>query len=315
MIDINLSKDFFKNERIIRTFFSILGIMLFVYILLTIKIADIVAVFSALGTNILVLCFVVLLELIIRSLRFKFILRNVKDVPILDMFKIIFETTLFVIYSPGKVGEVMKLDLLKRHGIKRRDGFAAIIIDRVSDLSMVLLFSSAILFSFNLNLYPIVFLMLGGIGIGLMLYKLGVFKGMLMKLIKSFRQFTDWKTVVIICTLTPLLWLADAFIPYFALRCLGYDVNYQTIIPLYSASIIIGLISMIPGGLGSMDLSFSYILSNLAGVSNNHAIITIMVSRIAALSVCFLGSVLYFVEFRGAYNARRNVKQSENIVK
>lgn len=311
MVDIKSLIDIIKNERAIHTIFLIAGIALFGYILLSIRISDIVNAFSILGFNILILCLMFIVVLAIKSIRFKFLLKRIADVPFFSVFKIIFETTLFVIYSPGKMGEITKLDLFKKHGIKRTDSLAAIIVERVSDLTMTILFSLGILFSFGLNLVPVILLIFFGIISLAVVYRSNIFKGLIQRVIKSIKMFGGKKTILMLFILTPILWLSDAFIPYFVLKSLGYNINFQAIVPLYFASTIIGLISIIPGGLGSMDLSFSYLLSNLAGVLKSDAIITIMISRIVAFIACFTGSVLYFKEFGEVYHGRQNITQSE----
>lgn len=304
VVDIRFPTNLMKNERAVHTLFLIAGIVLLAYILLSIKVSDIVKAFNVLGFNILILCLIVLIVLVIKSIRFKFLLKKVGDLSFLDVFKVVFETTLYVVYSPGKTGEVMKLDLFKMHGIRRADSFAAIIVERISDLVMVLLFSLGILFSFSLNLYPIILVMIAGIVSVIVLYKSNIFKGVIGQVLKSIKKFGDKKTILMLCILTPLLWLADAFIPYFTLKLLGYDISFQTIASLYFVSTIIGLISMIPGGLGSMDFSFSYAASSLLGILRSDAIITMMISRIVVFIVCFGGSIMYFKEFREIYRGR-----------
>jgi len=242
-------------------------------------------------------------------------LKKVADVSLLSVFKIVFKTTLFVVYSPGKTGELMKLDLFKKYGIRRTDSLAAIIIERISDLFMVTLFSIGLLFSFSLNLYPLILLIVGGVVSLTVLYKLNVLKGSVGRVLRSIKRFGDGKTILMLCIFTPLLWLTDAIIPYFTLKLLGYNVAFQTVASLYFASILIGLVSMIPGGLGSLDFSFSYALSNWVGVLRSDAIITIMISRIVAFIVCFAGTILYFKEFRGTYHGRESIAKSEKTIK
>lgn len=304
MVAIKLQINLIKNERTVHLIFFIIGISLFAYILLNIKVVDIVSAFNILGLNVFILCLIMLVVLVIKSIRFKLLLNRIGDLSFFSVFKIVFETTLFVVYSPGKAGEVTKLDLFKKHGIRRTDSLAAIIVERVSDLSVVVLFSTGILFSLNLNLYPIILLMVLGVVSLAILYKLNISKGIIRRVTSSIKRFGDRKTILMLCILTPILWLTDASILYFTLRLLGYGVGFQTIVPLYFASSLVGLISMIPGGLGSLDLSFSYLLSSLAGVLKSDAIITIMIARIVAFIVCFAGAILYFKEFREMYHGR-----------
>jgi uncharacterized membrane protein YbhN (UPF0104 family) len=300
VIDIKFLTNILKNEKTITTVFLIAGIILFAYILLSLRLEDIANTFNALGFNIIILCLILVGELIVKSVRFKLLLKRITDVSFSDVFRIVFETTLFVAYSPGKAGEIMKLDLFKKHGVGRTDTFAAIIVERASDLAMVILFSMGLLFTFDMNLYPIILIAAAGTVSIIALYKSNLLRGVVSRVFRSIKRFGDWKTILMLCILTPLLWLSDAFIPYFTLKALGYNISFMAITPLYFVSMLIGLISMIPGGLGSSDFSFSYTLSSLMGVSKSDAFITIIISRIVAFIVCFAGSILYFKEFRGA---------------
>ena len=315
MVGIKFPIGIIKNEKTIHTGFLIVGILLIVYILSSIRIADIADAFRILGFNMLVPCMLVVIGMVIRSIRLKLLLGKFGTVSFLNVFKAVFETALFVVYSPGKAGEVMKLDLFKKYGIRRTDSLAAIIVERVSDLVVVILFSLGILFTLNLNLYPVIILMAVGIISVAVLYRLNMFKEPMGRTIQSIKKFWDMKTMLVLCILTPALWLIDAFIPYFILEMLGYNVGFQTVATMYYASILVGLISMIPGGLGSLDFSFSYALSNLASVLRRDAIITIIISRIAAFVVCFAGAVLYFREFKGVYHGRQNIAKSEEFIK
>lgn len=308
-----------KNEKAITAMFLIAGIILFAYILLSLRLEDIANAFNAMGFNIIILCLILVAELSIKSIRFKLLLKRIADVSFSDVFKIVFETTLFVVYSPGKTGEFMKLDLFKKHGVERTDSFATIIVERVSDLIMVILFSVGLLFSLGANLYPIMIVVAVGIVSIVVLYKLNLFRNVVFRVFLAIKRFGDWKTIIMLCILTPLLWLVDVLVPYLTLKFLGYNINFLTIIPLYFASVLIGLISMIPGGLGSLDFSFSYALSSLLGVLKSDAIITIMIARIVAFIVCFGGSIMYFKEFKGIYgqgmrNVGRHIIRNERAV-
>lgn len=298
VIKIKTPINFIKNEKLIKSIFLLLGIVFFVYVLLNVKIEDIVYSFKILSFNILILCFIVVIELVIKSIRFKFLLSKIANVSFKDIFKIIFETTLFVVYSPGRLGDIMKLDLLKKHDVKRTDSLAALIIERISDLIVVILFSLGILFSFQINIYPIIILFIIIFASLIILYKLNIFKNIIGQVFSAMKKITDKKIILMLILITPILWLVDVSIPYYTLKLLGYNIEFQTLLFLYYVSTIIGLISMIPGGLGSMDFSFSYMLSNLTNVLKKDAIITIMISRIVVFIVCFSGIPLYFKDFK-----------------
>jgi uncharacterized membrane protein YbhN (UPF0104 family) len=271
---------------------------LFAYVLLNIKIEEITYSFNVLGLNILILCLIVIIELVIKSIRFKFLISKIVNVSFKNIFKIILETALFVVYSPGRLGEIMKLDLLKQYGVKRTDSLAVLIVERVSDLIVITLFSLGIIFSFQLNFYPIIIVLVLILGFMIIFYKKNIFRNIIKQVFIAIKKIGNKQTILVICLTTPILWLMDAFIPYYILKMLGYNIGFQTVLFLYYAGTIVGLISMIPGGLGSFDFSFSFVLSTLTNVLKKDAIITIMITRIVAFIVCFIGIPLYFKDFK-----------------
>jgi len=288
-----------RNERAIHVAFLLAGIAILAYVLTTISIADIISAFGVLGPNALVLAAILILVLAIRAFRIKLLMKKIADVSFLNVFKIVFETALFSIYSPGKAGELTKLDLLKKHGISRIQSMSAIVVERSYDLVVVTALSAGVLVSLGVNILFIIVAGLAAVALAAALYKSGMHDGWFTNLFGSMKMFLDVKTVAIMLSLTVVLWLADAAMPYFVLRVLGYDVRLDILIPVYFASTIIGLISMIPGGLGSSDFSFSYALTAMAGVPGAAAIAAILASRILTFLVCLVGSVMYFVEMKG----------------
>lgn len=288
-----------KNERAIHVAFLLAGIAILAYVLTTISIADIISAFSMLGSSMGILAVILILVLALRSFRLKLLMKRLADVPFFDVFKIVFETALFSIYSPGKTGEVTKLDLFKKYGISRTQSMSAIIVERAYDLVVVTVLSAGMLISLGVDM---LFVLVGGtaaVVLAAALYKSNVFGGLFTKMFDSMKMFLNVKSVATMLVLTIVLWLADASAMYFVLRMLGHDVRLDILVPVYFASTIIGLVSMIPGGLGASEFSFSYALTAMAGVPAADAMATMLASRVVTFLVCSVGSVLYFVEMRG----------------
>jgi uncharacterized membrane protein YbhN (UPF0104 family) len=288
-----------KNERAIHVAFLLAGIAILAYVLTTISIADIISAFSMLGYSMVILAVILILVLAIRSLRLKLLMKRLADVSFFNVFKIVFETALFAIYSPGKAGEVTKLDLFKKYGISRTQSMSAIIVERAYDLVVVTVLSAGMLISLGVNMLFVLVAGTAAVVLAAALYKSNVFGGLLTKMFDSMKMFLNVKAVAIMLALTIVMWLADASAMYFVLRMLGHDVRLDILVPVYFASTIIGLISMIPGGLGASEFSFSYALTAMAGVPAADAMATMLASRIVTFLVCLVGSVLYFIEMRG----------------
>lgn len=283
-----------KNEKAIQAAFIVAGIVLFGYVLSSITIADIYNTFSVLGTNVLLIVGILVFEVLASSLRMKTLVCKKYQVPLKSIMRIMYETTLFAVYSPGKVGELMKLDLFKKNGVRRTYCFASVVVSRSFDLLVVTMLSLGVIFSMGLDLLPIAAaLAIALLGV-FVVYRLGIFKTFVSNMLDSFRTLLDFKSVLIVFVLSLSIWVADASIPYIVLRTLGYNVDFFQTAATYFASLIIGLISMVPGGLGAADFSFSYGMHSLFGVAEADAVSAIVSMRIITFATFALGSLLYF---------------------
>jgi len=294
-----MSPNLVKSEKLIRRVFLVLGAVLLFYVLFNIKIEEVAQSFNLLGGSIILLMLILVAELALKSLRFAFLMNRIEKIKFIESFRMVFETAMFVMYTPGKAGEVMKLDILKqKHGIRRTNTFAVLVFERVYDLIIVTIFSIGVLFTLGLNFYPI-FIVLAIIPIAVLaLYKIGIFRGTISRVFASIKRIGDKKNILVAGILTLLIWLTDALIPYYTLRSLGYSVPFLELLSFYYTSVLVGLLSMIPGGLGSTEFSFSLILSKLANVQSAHAAITIIIERVVAFIVCVWGVFLYFNDYR-----------------
>lgn len=304
----DLPKEFFgrisKNDKLIQAVFIIAGITLFGYVLSNITLGDIYSTFRAMGANIMLIVAILVLEVVIGSLRIAALINRKHSVPIRNILRIMFETNLFAVYSPGKVGELMKLDLFKKEGVRRAYSLGAIVVGRAFDLAVVTALSLGVLLSLGVDWIPVVALGIVGLLAIFGIYKLGVFKGFVSNVIESFKTFFDPKTITLVLAMSVALWVVDASMPYIILRVLGYDVDFFQTMSIYFASVIVGLISMIPGGLGSSDFSFSYGAHRFLGVVESDAISAIVMLRIITFVALSVGGLLYFKHIRES-NTRR----------
>jgi uncharacterized membrane protein YbhN (UPF0104 family) len=130
--------------------------------------------------------------------------------------------------------------------------------------------------------------------------RFGVFKGFASGMVQSFRTLLSVRSVVVVFLLTAVLWAADASMPYIIFRTLGYDVDFFQVATIYFASAIIGLVSMIPGGLGASDFSFAYGMNRLLGVAEADAVSAIVMLRMITFVVFSVGCLMYFKHMKDA---------------
>ena len=81
---------------------------------------------------------------------------------------------------------------------------------------------------------------------------------------------------------------------------MGLHVPLYNLIPLYFLAVIIGIFSMIPGGIGSFDLIVITGLTSM-GVSNALAVSLLLLFRLTYYIIPFLLGVIFFFKHMGGH--------------
>ncbi len=188
------------------------------------------------------------------------------------------------IATPGKSGELLKADVMKRVlGISYEKSIACIILERVNDaLSFAFV---ATLLSF---LYPKYFLIgLAGIAFALAIVFVFIFGKWEIIIPEKFKENARnirknakklLKIMHISMIPTIFATLGAGLIPYLILRYFGYNVNYMLVLLAVLASSIVGNLFLLPGGAGALEGTFAGVLS-LAKVPFSTALTVIMLTR------------------------------------
>ena len=93
-------------------------------------------------------------------------------------------------------------------------------------------------------------------------------------------------------------WLFVSGFFFYVGRVLGYNVSFVNIIPLYCISICIGIVSMIPGSLGSFDLIMIGGLLHLS-LNHNEAASWLLLFRIFYYFIPFFIGLILFIKSMG----------------
>ncbi|HHQ4328057.1 TPA: bifunctional lysylphosphatidylglycerol flippase/synthetase MprF, partial [Clostridium perfringens] len=103
-----------------------------------------------------------------------------------------------------------------------------------------------------------------------------------------------------------LEWLTTIILIYETLRITGASISVLNFLPIYIESAVVGMISMIPGGIGTFDLTFMTGLEAL-GIPIEQTLLVIILYRISYYIVPALIGVLLFVhDFGGKINKKFN---------
>ncbi len=186
---------------------------------------------------------------------------------------LVFLSGLVMSITPGKLGELFKSYLLKKYfKIELLKSLPVIIAERVTEFISLLFLS--ILFLIFMNQYDLVLIILlfsfsfavillfNARAISMIINLLGNISFLKIDQVKrkvlldNLSIFRDTKTYLISIS----AWLFEFFGFYIILFNFVSDINVIKAFSLYSFALIIGSISMLPGGIGTTESSLAFIL-------------------------------------------------------
>ncbi|HLC50908.1 MAG TPA: lysylphosphatidylglycerol synthase transmembrane domain-containing protein [archaeon] len=286
----------------IRTLLLGIGILIFLVMLSRANIADVGTAMSAAGIYIIPLSLIIIFEILLKSFRLKLLMGNRFKIQLGKLFRIVLETTFISVYTPGRMGEVVKLQLLKEfHGMERRYTLSYLVIERLLDLAVIVTLSAGVLFHLglmqNLAYFILAIFILAALA-WIAYRRFEKLRNAVGSTIKNIRETTLSLQLLFAAALTPAIWLIEVLVPFMLISVLGGEISFFTLASIYFASSLIGLISLIPGGVGTMDLSFYFLLSSIGGIDYGLALIVAAITRMVNLLVALLGFHLYMKDIR-----------------
>ena len=225
--------------------------------------------------------------------------------------------------SPAKTGELIKSIFLKnKFNIDKSTSIPIIFVERFYDvLALIVLILFGISF-LGFEFLPIVILCVGMLfSILFLIYSKSKFNYFIrftskFKFLQKFitplensheiiRKSITPKTFLISTSLTIFYRLIEALSVYLVFLGFGIDlISYFELTYMYSASIILGSISMIPGGLGVTEGSLASLISS-QGIAFSSALVLVIIIRFFTL---WFGVIVGFIALKlsGALNVNDN---------
>ena len=201
-------------------------------------------------------------------LRWNLLLKNSAiDIPLKDNF-MIFISGFALGVTPGKVGELIKAQLLKnKFNIPRSKTAPLVIVERFYDFFAIAIISLFGILVFEYSIYIFTILAIGIIIFLTITSSEKLFLKFLQKIekIKFLRNFsselpksftiiqksTRGKIFPLSIILSVIFWILDSIIAYLTLLAFGIDIiDYFVLMSIYTSSIILGVISFLPLGIG-----------------------------------------------------------------
>ena len=221
------------------------------------------------------------------------------SIPIKSNF-VIFISSFSLSATPGQVGELIKSQLLKnRFNIPISKTAPLVFVERLYDLIGALVVSilgiwflenGALVVGVMSTVLLFIFLLIRSrktfTKISFLLNKLPFLRGKLDNfptIYESINPCVSKKMLFYASTFSVIYWLLIGASAYFVLVGLGIDaINLINMISIYSSSLILGAVSLIPGGIGVAEGSIASLLT-LGGVDISVALVIGILIRIFTL--------------------------------
>jgi len=229
--------------------------------------------------------------------RWNLLLRNAKIfIPVKDSFLIFMSGSALTII-PGKVGELVKSQLLKtKFGIARSKTVPIVILEQFYSAIGLVTLSSFGIWYFELGVYVFGFFMATLVFVFVLLSSRKAFnktvsllekRRFASKLVEPLSSSYDGikngirgPIVLYASGLSTLFWLMEAISIYFILLAFGVEtIGFFTIISTYTTSIMLGILSFLPLGLGVVEGTLTSFFA-IYGINVSLALTIVVVIRL-----------------------------------
>ena len=188
-------------------------------------------------------------------------------------------STFLASITPGRMGEPLIVALVKKkEGVLIRNLMPMLVFDRIIDFLIIMIYAMAGSIIISSDVFnDIILKYTHNIAfILLILFILSLFLISIMIIIKKYIHFpiNDLKKgfeeisktpvkLIHIFLFTFLGWLPEILSMYFVMKSFGINISYIQTLSIFSIGILAGVISMVPGGTGTSELSMVVLATSL----------------------------------------------------
>jgi uncharacterized protein (TIRG00374 family) len=211
--------------------------------------------------------------------------------------------------TPGKTGEAIRGLFLRDHGVPFRKTFGAFLSERTSDLLCVSILASTGLWAYP-KMRPVLLIAAAMIGFlffaihrdswvrrlerlcrRIMPQKFIPAIEFFLETILSFRSCFTAKVLATTVVFGLLAWSAEALALLYILHLLGYEISIVSALFTYGFSLVVGGITLLPGGLGGAELTMLQLLIH-QNIPSSVAVAATLVIRLTSLWFSVLLGIL-----------------------
>jgi uncharacterized protein (TIRG00374 family) len=224
--------------------------------------------------------------------------------------------------TPGKVGEAVRSLYLKRFDVSYVHSLSAFFVERLVDLISMIVVASLAAYAFEDMRWLVGVTLVGAVALLPLLHSQALYGWLdrlrqrlrsarlrslgehLLNTLSSSTELLRSGPLYAGLALGLLAWAAEGYALYVVLERMGADTPVMLAAGIYGVSILAGVVSFIPGGLGGTELVMGSLLI-LSGVDAPLAVSAVIICRLATLwfAVAIGLAFLAGIEFRGQGDA------------
>ena len=284
------------GNKIIVVVISIIG--LYAGFLIVSDLATISDKISNFNTNFIPLIFLLVTSgWLVLFLRWHVLLRNAKIfIPVKDSF-LIYTAGFSLTIIPGKVGELLKSQLLKsKFNIPRTKTVPVVLLEQLYTVIGIITISLFGIWYFELGIYVFSFFLIALIVVLTLISSRKLFDKAIQFLGKrkftskfvtplsssydSIKHGTRGRILFVSSGLSVIFWFIESATVFLILMAFGItDIEFLKVIPTYTTSILLGILSFLPMGVGVVEGSLVGFFS-LQGIETSLAFTVVIVIRL-----------------------------------
>ena len=210
---------------------------------------------------------------------------------------VIFFSSFALAVIPGKMGDLIKSQLLKtKFGIPRSRTVPIVMLEQLYTVIGLVFVSFFGIWYFELGIYVVSFFVALLVFVFILISSRKIFNKVMMLFGKwkftskfvdplstsydTIKKSTRGPIAFYASALTTIFWLLEAIVVYFVLLSFGIDnIEFLKVIPTYTTSLMLGFLSFLPMGLGVVEGSLASFFS-LQGISVSLSLTIVVIIRL-----------------------------------
>ncbi|MBN1645269.1 flippase-like domain-containing protein [Candidatus Woesearchaeota archaeon] len=268
----------------------------------------------------LLLFLIILMIFIVRTWRWQLFLKSInvclKFIPTLLL---VAPSMAFALFSPAQSGDLIKIEFLKKKfGVPRKESFSTVAMEKILDLGFLFTFFvigiSHISIAFlkidimYILAFIIISILLGISLIWLLRNRSNLIRITLMNFKLIFKSPVNFLLGIF---MTILYWGFLAWAWLLVAKILNIPLTFVFTIEILSILSVIGLITLIPGGLGVVEISAIIILSNILNINSNIAAVYSIFMRLYTVFIAIIGYLPFLLDIQKVFKSDKIIKYSK----